>query len=247
MVMAVSGMPSANSVGSRVAVSSEATQAGAVPGRYLDVVLLRDSYSAGNGARDKDGHRSYVGPDGCFRSLDNWASKYVRHLRSQGSHVSFVNHACSGATMADIVVPNQVKGRQVIMRPPPAGVDETGEVVPWARANNACDTGSYVDEVSFEPSEPAAYTHDYVTPIPTSSKPAAATTTSTPGQAHQVSPTRSSSPPGQTVTTSSTGEPREAPSTTDRTPTGSTCWTIGPASSPSTMSPGVRAWATRRC
>ena len=29
----------------------------------LNMVIIGDSYSAGNGARDKDGHRSYVGPD----------------------------------------------------------------------------------------------------------------------------------------------------------------------------------------
>jgi len=162
LLMTGGGMSSAGSVEGHSAVSSEPTQAGAAPGRYLDIVLLGDSYSAGNGARDEDGNRSYVGPDGCFRSLDNWAWKYVRYLRSQGSHVSFVNHACSGATTGNVHGGNEVKGRQVVMRPPPAMVDESSEVLPWAVANHACDTGSYPDEVTFEPSQPAAYTRDYV-------------------------------------------------------------------------------------
>lgn len=63
----------------------------------LKVVLLGDSYSAGNGAGD------YSGPQGCFRSTSNWASKYVKSLEDAGYHVTFINRACSGAVTDNVL------------------------------------------------------------------------------------------------------------------------------------------------
>ena len=62
----------------------------------LKVVLLGDSYSAGNGAGD------YYGPHECYRSPNNWAERYIDALRTQGYAVTFVNRACSGGVTADI-------------------------------------------------------------------------------------------------------------------------------------------------
>ena len=62
----------------------------------LKVVLLGDSYSAGNGAGD------YYGPHECYRSKNNWAERYIEALRTQGYAVTFVNRACSGGVTADI-------------------------------------------------------------------------------------------------------------------------------------------------
>src|SRR4051812_49576971 len=61
----------------------------------LKVVLLGDSYSAGNGAG------SYYGPAGCYRSSRNWAERYLDTLRAT-RNVTFVNRACSGAVLADL-------------------------------------------------------------------------------------------------------------------------------------------------
>lgn len=61
----------------------------------LRVVLLGDSYAAGNGAGD------YWGPAGCYRSHSNWAERYLRALRSE-YHVIFTNQACSGSVIADV-------------------------------------------------------------------------------------------------------------------------------------------------
>lgn len=58
----------------------------------LTVVLIGDSYSAGNGTGQYDG-----GPQGCFRSSTNWASRYSGYLADQGYQVTFINRACSGA------------------------------------------------------------------------------------------------------------------------------------------------------
>lgn len=67
----------------------------------LKVVLIGDSYAAGNGARDADGDRNYEGPKGCYRSPTNWASQYVGHLEGGGYDVTFVNRACSGGVITD--------------------------------------------------------------------------------------------------------------------------------------------------
>src|SRR3954466_11896332 len=57
----------------------------------LKVVILGDSYSAGNGA----GHP--YGPKDCFRSHSNWGEKYVDWLRRLGYAAIVTNRACSGS------------------------------------------------------------------------------------------------------------------------------------------------------
>jgi len=64
-------------------------------GPPLRVVLLGDSYSAGNGAED------YWGPSGCYRSGRNWAEKYLDTVRATRS-VTFVNRACSGGVLDNL-------------------------------------------------------------------------------------------------------------------------------------------------
>jgi GDSL-like Lipase/Acylhydrolase family/PKD domain/von Willebrand factor type A domain/Thrombospondin type 3 repeat len=71
---------------------SAAAAAGKPP---LRVVLIGDSYAAGNGAGN------YWGPSGCYRSHQNWAERYVSTLRSKFS-VIFTNRACSGSVIDDV-------------------------------------------------------------------------------------------------------------------------------------------------
>lgn len=82
-------------------VASAATprpaEAQAVAARPLNVLLLGDSYSAGNGARDAKGDRDYAGVKDCYRSPSNWASQYAAKLRAAGQQIRFNNKACSGA------------------------------------------------------------------------------------------------------------------------------------------------------
>ena len=66
---------------------SNSAGASAQAARPLKVVLIGDSYSAGNGARNSRGSRSYYGPEDCYRSNDGWAGQYVRWLRTQGHRV----------------------------------------------------------------------------------------------------------------------------------------------------------------
>lgn len=70
--------------------------------RPIKVVLLGDSYAAGNGARNEKGDRAYVGPKDCYRSMDGWAGQYVAFLRQAGNNVSFTNWACSGGVAAQL-------------------------------------------------------------------------------------------------------------------------------------------------
>ncbi|MCU1677230.1 MAG: hypothetical protein JWM93_1988, partial [Frankiales bacterium] len=78
----------------------------------LDVLLLGDSYSAGNGsyacptspadALDcGNGVAEYYGPSECMRSHYNWAEKYVAKLREKYT-VFFTNRACSGGVAANV-------------------------------------------------------------------------------------------------------------------------------------------------
>ena len=57
----------------------------------IDIVVIGDSYSAGNGAGN------YYGPKNCYRSSDNWGSRYAEKLVAQGYEVHYRNQACSGA------------------------------------------------------------------------------------------------------------------------------------------------------
>jgi hypothetical protein len=69
----------------------------------MKIVLVGDSYSAGNGARDSSGDRDYYGPGGCYRSHSNWAEKYAHSLRDAGYNITLINRACSGAVTTDLL------------------------------------------------------------------------------------------------------------------------------------------------
>ena len=62
----------------------------------LKVLVMGDSYSAGNGAG------SYSGAAGCYRSTKNYAQLYVNQVISKfGQNATLNNVACSGATWWD--------------------------------------------------------------------------------------------------------------------------------------------------
>ncbi len=70
-----------------------ALAAPAVP-KPMKIVLLGDSYSAGNGAGNYDGH--------CYRSRVNWAQRYVTWLNQHGHQARLINRACSEAITTDV-------------------------------------------------------------------------------------------------------------------------------------------------
>lgn len=91
------GAATALAATSVVAVDRATPAQAATSTRPMTVLLLGDSYSAGNGARNASGDRDYYGIKGCYRSPSNWASKYTTFLRNSGQPVRFINKACSGA------------------------------------------------------------------------------------------------------------------------------------------------------
>jgi LPXTG-motif cell wall-anchored protein len=95
-VLALIGFVVAGLFGSPAVTAAE-------PAKRLSVVLLGDSYSAGNGAG------SYVYGDDSYRSSKNWASNYVNWLSGRGVHATLTNLAHSGYTSQQ-VLDNQIKG-----------------------------------------------------------------------------------------------------------------------------------------
>ena len=69
------------------------------------ILLLGDSYTAGNGAGN------YYGPTGCYRSHDNWGERVARQRQARGYVYQGLrwpwaypvsNAACSGGVISDI-------------------------------------------------------------------------------------------------------------------------------------------------
>ena len=68
----------------------------ATQGKKLNITLIGDSYSAGNGGG------GYIGVPNCYRSQHNWAQRYIRWLNHQGIATTFQNRACSGSKIEDL-------------------------------------------------------------------------------------------------------------------------------------------------
>jgi len=97
------------------------------------VVLLGDSYSAGNGAGEYD-----TAAPGHYRSRNNWASHYVNWLSSKKQiYTRYTNLAKSGATTS-MVVDEQIKGEK---EPLPLDAD----LVMFSAGGNDGDFGKVVE------------------------------------------------------------------------------------------------------
>jgi lysophospholipase L1-like esterase len=119
--------------------------AATLPPQPLKIVLLGDSYSAGNGARDASGNRDYFGPKGCYRSHSNWASQYVDYLRLQGYAVTFINRACSGAVSDDMLHDRNMGADRTGFMTLPVGTTDD-EAQQQITAADPCNTFEYPDE-----------------------------------------------------------------------------------------------------
>ncbi|MCU1374455.1 MAG: putative secreted hydrolase [Actinomycetia bacterium] len=71
----------------------------------VSIMVLGDSYSAGNGGG------AYVGSPACRRSTNNYGAQYARLLSSQQTTITTV--ACSGAVSRDITSPAGARPAQV--------------------------------------------------------------------------------------------------------------------------------------
>lgn len=117
-----------------------ATTVAAAP-EPLTIVLMGDSYTAGNGARDDAGRPSYYGPEGCMRSADTWGEQYARILADNGYAVTVLNRACSAATTDAIVSDRSMNDTRVVTYPEyePADVARDDQFyVDWAATMPQC-------------------------------------------------------------------------------------------------------------
>ena len=65
--------------------------------KTLSIVLIGDSYTAGNGAG------SYNGERGSYQSSKNWGNRYASWLNTQGVKTTVTNLAFSGKTTRPIL------------------------------------------------------------------------------------------------------------------------------------------------
>ncbi|GAB7189437.1 hypothetical protein NUM3379_01430 [Kineococcus sp. NUM-3379] len=110
----------------------------------LDVVILGDSYSAGNGAG------RYGGPLLCYRSENNWGNQYARSLADRYT-VNVVNRACSGGVIADITQRRKMETRPVpIPVPGPLATKDDPRARALLNASRLC-TPRYDEEFEITP------------------------------------------------------------------------------------------------
>ena len=127
------------------ATSSTATAAASAADDTLDILVLGDSYSAGNGAADDQGAAQLYGPEGCFRSRANWGERYAAALRAQGRSVRLENRACSGGVTADVSSPRQMDTASKV-EPTPAGVTTPAQAEASLQQRDPCNTRELPDE-----------------------------------------------------------------------------------------------------
>lgn len=84
----------------------------------LTVLLMGDSYTAGNGAR-AGGEQSYYGPGRCMRSTNTWGEQYARMLENGGYAVTLMNRACSAATADSLLHDRDMRDSRSVTYPQP--------------------------------------------------------------------------------------------------------------------------------
>lgn len=107
----------------------------------LDLLVVGDSYSAGNGASG-----TTYGPAGCYRNTTAWSEKYAAGLRAQGYGVNLRNHACSGGRTPDVHTPRPMDTQSGRTTPAPAGVTTPAEGDAHLRASDPCNTKAFPAE-----------------------------------------------------------------------------------------------------
>lgn len=98
----------------------------------LNIVVLGDSYSAGNGARDADGDRDYYGPRGCYRSDYSWNGLYADSLKATFDPI-VSRVACSDGVLGEITARRDMD--DVVIRPRFVGCPSAKWDEEWQRTN----------------------------------------------------------------------------------------------------------------
>lgn len=110
-------------------------------GQQLDVLVVGDSYSAGNGATG-----TTYGPVDCYRNTAHWGERYAAGLRDQGYAVTLTNHACSGGRTPDVHTPRPMDTQSGRTTPAPAGVTTTDQADAHLAATDPCNTRAFPAE-----------------------------------------------------------------------------------------------------
>ncbi|RYB90672.1 hypothetical protein EUA06_10265 [Nocardioides glacieisoli] len=118
-----------------------APAAPAAAGQTLDVLVVGDSYSAGNGATG-----TTYGPADCYRNTTHWSERYAAGMRTQGVTVNLANHACSGGRTPDVHTPRAMDTQTGRITPTPAGVTTTDQADAHLRSADPCNTGTFPAE-----------------------------------------------------------------------------------------------------
>lgn len=124
-----------------VPAAQAAQAAPPMTGTSLDVLVIGDSYSAGNGATG-----TTYGPSGCYRNTTSWSERYAAGLRGQGWTVSLANHACSGGRTPDVHTPRPMDTETGRTTPAPDGVTTTEQADTHLRSADPCNTRAFPDE-----------------------------------------------------------------------------------------------------
>lgn len=134
-------------------VNDATTAASAAPavaqGTPLTVLLMGDSYTAGNGARTDAGERAYYGPDKCMRSTATWGEQYGHMLEARGYAVTLLNRACSAATTDAILHDRYMKDTRVLAYPEPEAAGDRlpdSAYIDWARTQPRCTPAPATEE-----------------------------------------------------------------------------------------------------
>ncbi len=138
-----------------LAIARPAPAAADVEINPLKIVVVGDSYAAGNGARDADGDRNYAGPKKCYRSPTNWGSQYADWLGTQGYDVTYVNRACSGGVIADITTRRNMGTSLESVYVP--GPDPSDAEIERAALDGPCST-PYIGDERYEAENLGPYT-----------------------------------------------------------------------------------------
>lgn len=115
----------------------------------LTVLLMGDSYTAGNGARTPDGQAAYYGPAKCLQSTATWGEQYADAMASQGYAVTLLNRACSAASTDAVLNDRYLKDSSVVTYPEPelsGSPREDAVYDAWARGDARCAPTPASDE-----------------------------------------------------------------------------------------------------
>ncbi|PKQ18022.1 MAG: hypothetical protein CVT68_05515 [Actinobacteria bacterium HGW-Actinobacteria-8] len=115
----------------------------------LTVLLMGDSYTAGNGARDGAGEPAYYGPERCMRSTNTWGEQYANIMEKNGYAVTLLNRACSAATTGAIMSDRYMKDSRVISYPeaePAEAPLDDQFYIDWAAASPRCSPAPATEE-----------------------------------------------------------------------------------------------------